>query len=165
VGGWGIPRSRCVYSVGVAWELVAGGVEVVRLVAWRFAAGLILFDGEVLRSLAVEPSSSSRSGFLRLFGCFQSSLDLRWRRIHVMKSKLKTAVSFSTLVAVQGASSSGLRQGFFPAVEDLLHRSKVPLGVVAAARIRPALVAGDVVLQLGPCCILFLLLVLSVISK
>ena len=106
-GGWGIPDSRCVYSVGLdGWP--AGGVgEVVARSEKPFATELFPSGGGGLLGAATERPSSPCSQIHGSRQRVKSSPDPEWRRIRVLKIEKKVlSRCFAATTVVKGVRSS-----------------------------------------------------------
>jgi hypothetical protein len=140
LGGWGIPDSRCVYSVGLEGRPAGGVVEAVARPEWPFAAEPVPSGGGALRGAATRrpPSPSLQVPGSRRRGV--SSLDLAWRRIW---KDLEFREEACRLVHRGGVGGSGCPFFGSPATSQL-QRSCLPSmassGAGAVARHRAAVV-------------------------
>ena len=147
-GGWGIPGSRLVHSLGFGRVPAGGAVEVVVLLLPEFASSPFPFCGGDLRSSVVRVSTSPRSWLLGRLKVLPGRV--AGRRIWRMKKICRFPAAFSV---DHGDGSVDPRLGDFPSAQKLAPSSKACEGAVAAARHRPVLVvvvfAG---IQEGPVC-------------
>lgn len=112
-GGWGIPDSRCVHSVGFVGWPAGGVVEEVARSERPFAAELVSSGGRVPRSTASELPPFS---CLQIFGSVRrvkSSPDPEWQRIRsscLEKKVVRRCIAASTVVQGVGSSDRVVRR-------------------------------------------------------
>jgi hypothetical protein len=111
LGGWGIPDSRCVYSVGLEGRPAGGVVEAVARPEWPFAAEPVPSGGGALLGAATRRPPSPRPQVPGSRRRGVSSPDLAWRRIWISSLEKKLAGwCIAAVSAAQGVRSSVVRR-------------------------------------------------------
>lgn len=110
-GGWGIPDSRCVHSVGLVGRPAGGVVEAVARLVWAFAAEPFPSGGGALRGASSRSPSSPRPQISGSVRRGVSSPDSVLRRIRILSSEEELAGwCIAAVSAAQGVRSSVVRR-------------------------------------------------------